>query len=458
MRHVVVVGGGIAGLVATRDLLDAGMSVTLVEGAPRLGGLIDTVEAWGRPVDLGAESLFLAAPGLRALLEDLDLGAETVAAARRPTWLARGGRLRPLPEGVGPGGPSRLGPVLRSGVLSPVGLVRAGLDAVVPGRPDADVSVGAFVRRRFGREVADRLVAPLLGNLHAGPIDGLSLEAALPMVHRTATRHRSLLVGAYRARRNGAGTAGGAVFVSFRGGLRVLVDALAARVGAADVRLGTPVARVEAAAGRYEVVLADGGALDADAVVLAVPAAAAAPLVASVDAEAAGGLQGLRAASVAVAVLAYPATALAAAPALAGTGVLVGPGEQRLLKAATFLSSKWPHLDGAPFLVRASAGRFGESRIAALDDDALVARLHDDLADLTGLEARPVGALVRRWPQAMPQLEVGHAGRLAAVRDALGAHPGVVLAGAGYRGVGLSSAVRGGHDAAADVLRRQVPV
>lgn len=436
--RIAVVGGGIAGLVAARRARAHGADVVVLEASERLGGQIRTITFEGLAVDVGAEALHSAAPAALALVDELGLTDRLVAARAGPAhlWFDRG--LKPLPAGVGPAGPTRLGPVLRARVLSPWGIARAGLEpAVARPLPSDDTSVGAFVARHFGREVVARLVDPLLGSLHAGDVDRLSLRAATPQLAALAGRHRSLLL-AHRARTAGGGGPG---FVSFAGGLVVLVDAVAEGL---DVRLTSPVLSIEPAAAGYRV-HTDTDELRVDAVVLALPAHAAARCLRALAPAAADGLTHLRSATVATVVASYPREA--AARALRGNGLLVPSQRGTLLKAATFLSAKWDHLDaGDRFLVRLSAGRAGSSAVDDRTDEELVAGLHADLVAATGLAAEPLDAFVTRWPRSIAQLEVGHLDRLAAIRAALA--EGVVLAGAPYEGIGIASCVTSAQRAA----------
>ncbi len=447
--HVVVVGAGISGVAAARDLATRGASVTVLEARDRVGGQLHAVEVGGRPVDVGAEALFTAAPEPLDLITELGLDDEVVAAERGTTWIASQRGLRPLPAGFGPAGPTSLWPMVASRVLSPLGMVRAGLEPLVPAaRSDVDVSVGGYLGRRFGRELTEQLVDPLLGGLHSGDVGRLSLRAATPQLAALADRHRSLLL------RRRSKPSSGPAFVSLRGGLASLPRLLLRSLDGVEVRLASTVAAIEPAPGtRSRVHTVDGVTLDADAVVLALPAAAAGRVVAASSPSAAAELACLRAASVAVAVLAFPGVA-AATPALAGTGLLVPSGQGYLLKAATFLSSKWPHhADQGRVLVRVSAGRAGDDRAMELDDGALVERLVDELRALTGLGQDPEAVHVHRWPSTMPQLEVGHHERLERATGALRRDlPGVVLAGAPYHGPGLSACIRSGARAADRII------
>jgi protoporphyrinogen/coproporphyrinogen III oxidase len=457
VSRFVVVGAGITGLVAARRLLAAGAHVTVLEASRRVGGQFRTVGFADRLVDVGAEALSTAAPGPLALIEELGLQGRLVAAARGTTWIWGPRGLRPLPAGFGPAGPSRLWPMVTARVLSPAGILRAGLEPLVPRTVrDDDLAVGRYLAHRFGRQVTERLIDPLLGGLHAGDVDRLSLDAATPQLAHLARNHRSLL----RRRRPPPPT--GPVFVSLRGGMTALPERLAAGLRDGDLHLGVEVASLgRGPGGQTTVHTVDGSTVEADGVVLALPARAAADVVSATSPTAATTLRELRAATVAVAVLRYP-TRVATTPALqGGTGLLVPSTAGRLLKAATFLTSKWPHLRDAPagsrhdgeVLLRASAGRIDDDRVAALSDDQLVARLQAELRAATGIADDPIEITVHRWPVTMPQLEVGHRDRLAAVTTALARDVGpVAVAGAPYHGPGIAACLRSGSDAADQLL------
>ncbi|MGV1008705.1 MAG: protoporphyrinogen oxidase [Dermatophilaceae bacterium] len=448
----VVVGAGITGLTAAWRLGQRGVRTVVFEATHRTGGQIRTVPFAGMPFDMGAEAVHLAVPGMPGLLDELGLTQTAVRSGPGGTWLGTAHGLRRLPAGVGPYGPTRLGPVVRSGILTPWGLARAGIEPVLAHRagPASDVSVHAFVSARFGHEVAERLVDPMLGGLHSGDIRALSLAAAAPQLAVAARERRSLTLSrsAARARRGGAPSA----FVTWEGGLGTLPERIGVRSGA-EVRLSTPVRCVTREGGRYAVFLAEDPApVRADAVVLAVPSRVAAGLLTQLSPTAADALGGQRFATVATVAAAFPRQAAGACRALSGTGILMPSTSPRVLKAATFFGTKWPHLAGAQdYLLRMSAGRVGSRAVDDLDDAALVAALLGDLRDLTGLTAYPSQTLVQRWPQGLGQLEVGHLDRLAAAREALARHPGIALAGASYDGIGIGACVQSAAAAAVTV-------
>ncbi|HVF04014.1 MAG TPA: protoporphyrinogen oxidase [Frankiaceae bacterium] len=441
-RHVVVVGGGISGLAAAyavRRALPA-VRITVVEESPRLGGKLLTGELGGATVETGADNWLAKVPEATRLARRVGLGDALVAPATGQAWVWVDDRLRPLPTGTVRGVPARLWPLLRSRVLSPGGFARAALEPWLPGAPVTEpATVADVVSRRLGRQVVDRLVEPLLGGVYAGRADDLDLDAAAPDLAALAREHRSLV----RAARARPPASDGPVFHSVAGGMTAFVDAVADAAGV-EVLARTRAATVERLSGAFRVTLAGGRALIADGVVVAVPGKPAARLLELVTPAAAAPLRDLSYASVALVGLAYRRADLPP-----GSGILVPPG-RRLVKAVTFYGQKWPHAATSGLtLLRASVGRAGEP--VTLDDADLVAAVHAELAPLLKLAARPADAFVARWDDALPQYAVGHLDRVGTVEAAVEAVPGLAVAGAAYRGVGIAACVRSGEAAGARV-------
>jgi protoporphyrinogen/coproporphyrinogen III oxidase len=447
-RSVAVIGGGISGLVAAERASARGAEVVVVEAGPSLGGQVEAVQVGDRWIDVGAESLHVSAPPVRELLRRLGLADRLETAAPSSAWIWVSHGMHRVPDGVGPVGPTRIGPVLKSRVLSTAGMVRAAFEPLARRRPpDEDISVGEFVTHRFGHQVTERFVDPLLGTLHSGDVNRLSLQAVAPQVATLAEHHRSLLL-AHRARRDAPRPS----FGTFPEGLPELIHRLAG-VSGADIRLSTRVIGLEPTAQGWRVLGEAGSIAEVGAVILAVPGPVAATLLPPGLEIAAELLRRVRTASVATAIASYPIEAVAGLPAFEATGLLVPSGAGLTLKAATFLSRKWPHLElPDQVIVRLAAGRAGDTVVSDLDDEELVGRMHGDLAEITGLEAPPTEVHLRRWWEALPQLEVGHLGRVAALREHLRRdHPGLVLAGASHDGPGLASCIRSGEHAAVEV-------
>jgi oxygen-dependent protoporphyrinogen oxidase len=303
------------------------------------------------------------------------------------------------------------------------------------------------VRRRLGDAVADRLVDPLLGGVYAGRADDLSVAATIPAL---AGVSGSLL---RRAREVTATTGAGPVFGTVVGGLGRLADAVAAASGATFVT-GRLVRRIERTTTGFRVVhgpTIDEAPIDADAVVVAVPATAAARLLREVAPAASAGLDEIDYASVAIVTTVWRRTDLTPPT---GSGYLVPAVEDRAVKAVTFASSKWAHLRTDDLVVvRCSFGRYGAAADLQYDDDELVASSVDELRLTARAAGVPVAARVTRWGGGLPQYTVGHLDRVARIRAAVAAVPGLAVCGAAYDGVGIPACIASGQAAATSVLR-----
>jgi oxygen-dependent protoporphyrinogen oxidase len=373
------------------------------------------------------------------------------------------GKLRRLPTGTLFGVPDRLLPLMRSGLMSPAGLARAALDLVLPRRhaSTADPSIADLVTPRLGSQVFDRLVEPLLGGVHAGRAAELSAHSTVPDIERLASNNRSLYLGLRKMRRHAPPATGAPVLVTLTGGLGRLVEALVARLAGDELRLDSPALSIARVGNGYRVDLVEGQSIAADVVVLATPAFVTAGLLADLVPDAASVLAEIPYVDVATIWLSYPRSAMGRP--LDGTGFLVPPEEGKLMVGCTWSSAKWPHLaDDNLVLIRCMVGRRGDRRWLDMDDETLVARVHDELVEAMGLSAAPEHQSIQRWPQAMPQYLVGHQDRLDALNAAIHHLPGLHLTGAAFRGVGLASCVadakRTAQDVAQDVSSPQADI
>ncbi|MFF3841456.1 protoporphyrinogen oxidase [Streptomyces sp. NPDC001930] len=469
--HVVVAGGGIAGLAAAHRLAVAGHRVTLLEAGPRLGGKLLAGEIAGAPVDLGAESLLARRPEAVALARAVGLGDRLQAPGTTTASVWSRGELVPMPKGHVMGVPGDARAV--EGLLSAEGVRRIGLDAELPPTEIGDdIAIGAYVAARMGHEVVDRLVEPLLGGVYAGDAYRISMRAAVPALFEAA-RTRPTLTAAVRAVQQagaavpadaaGAATGlGGSVFLGVDGGVGTLPGAVADAIRAAGGAILTdaPVTGLRRTGATGWQVVSGDRVLTADAVVLATPAGPAAALLAPHAPTAAAELDAVAYASMALVTLAFrrtdmPAPAGSGRPALPGSGFLVPPVDGHTIKASTFSSQKWQWVaDRAPdlFVLRTSVGRHGEEDQVHRDDADLVAASLKDLAAATGLGARPVATTVTRWIGGLPQYPVGHLARVARVREAVAALPGLRVAGAAYDGVGIPACIASAHRAADEII------
>lgn len=459
----VVVGGGVAGLAAAHRLrrsFGPGAAITLVEQSHELGGKLRTARLAGADLDLGAEAFLARRPEVPKLAAELGIADEITHPGPASARVRAGGELRRLPIGTFMGVPASAAAV--ADVLSEDGVraVRAEQDLPPLDLGGADASVGELLRERVGDEVVDRLVEPLLGGVYAGSADGLGLRATMPALAEaldagagsiTAAVSRLLPEPAdpFEPRPP--------VFGAFRGGYRQLVDRL---VAAADpqLRLGRPVRSLSRADRGWTVEIGsanDPERLRADAVVLAVPAPSARRLLRGVAEVAAESYAGVDLASMMVVGMALPPGTELPGP----SGILLARGERHrdgtpfTAKAFTFSSSKWPHLRGAAGepLLRASVGRSFESGALRLGDDELLRAVRADLAELTGITAEPVDAAVARWGGGLPQYGAGHLDAVDRIERATAGVPGIAVAGAALRGVGVPACIGTGEAAASQV-------
>ncbi|MFZ2016302.1 MAG: protoporphyrinogen oxidase [Nocardioides sp.] len=431
----VVVGGGLAGLTAARELGRAGLSVLLLEGSPDVGGKLRTGVVGGVQVDVGAESMLARRPEGIGLAGELGLDLVHPSSGSTQIWTR--GALRPLPRTL-LGVPLDLDQVAAAGVLSDEGLDRARHEEVVP-LGDDDVSVAHLVGDRLGHEVVDRLVEPLLGGVYAGHATHLSSAATIPQVVSMLRTHGSLTAAA-AAFPAPPPSSDAPMFAGLVGGLgllpRAVVDA-----GGFDVRTHATVRHLERTATGFRLTIGSARepeTLETARVVLAVPGPPAARLLTDVAPDAADQLGGLEYASMAVVTLAVPALEVGDS-----SGFLVPSVDGRRIKASTYSFNKWAWLGAVSELriLRASIGRHHEEAALQASDDELVAHVVTDLSIATGQAIAPVDAHVQRWGGALPQYAVGHLDRVARIRASVAAVPGLAVCGAAYDGVGIPAVI-----------------
>jgi oxygen-dependent protoporphyrinogen oxidase len=449
-RTVAVVGGGVAGLTAAFLLKDAGLAVTVLEGSPRIGGKLLVSEVGGVAVDAGAEALLARRPEGVGLIGELGLSGNLESPGTTAAGIWTRGRIRALPRRQFMGVPADFEELASTGILSGDGLTRARQDLSLPdSASNGDVSVTSRVGARFGAEVVERLVEPLLGGVYAGRCEDLSFDATLPALAEAARGRRSLTQAAASllppAPRPDQAAAP-PVFTTLTEGLGTLPAALA-KASRADVRTSAMVRELARTPTRWRLTFGsahDPMQLDADAVIIAVPARPASRLLDGIGggAVAAAALAEIRYASMAIVTLAYPAAAFDAP--LPGSGFLVPAVEGRAVKAVTISTAKWPHLrptSTGMHIVRCSVGRLGEQAVLQRDDAELAALAAADLRDATGVRGEPVDARVSRWGGGLPQYSVGHLDRVVRIRAGVAALPGVAVCGAAYDGVGIPACI-----------------
>lgn len=466
MPRIAVLGGGISGLAAAHRLAERAPGrarIVLFEASDRLGGVIETERSGALLLEGGPDSFVTDKPWAADLCRRIGLGDQLIptrSAARR-TLVVHGGRLEPLPEAFQLMAPARIGPFLRTPLLSLRGKLTALKDLVLPrgGPPSGgDESLASFVRRRLGNEVLERIAQPLIGGIYTADAENLSLAATMPRFLEMERRSRSLIWALARQARhepaNGTSGARYGLFLTLRGGLTDMVRTLAARLPPEAIRTGCPVHAVERAGESFSLRVGDGGSERFDAIVLALPAPRAAAVLTALDEELARGLREIRYASSAIVSLVYRSSDFRRPPD--AFGFVVPSVEKRRLVAASFSSVKYAgRAPDDQILLRAFVGGALQPQLFALDDEALSQTVREELRDLLGLVAEPLATRIYRHPESMPQYQVGHLDRVAGLLARARRQRGLALAGNAYHGVGLADCVRSGEQAADALLAEQ---
>ncbi|HWP47700.1 MAG TPA: protoporphyrinogen oxidase [Candidatus Limnocylindrales bacterium] len=470
-KKIIIVGGGISGLSTAyfiqEQLASLGDQVDcyLIEGRERLGGVILTEVVDGFVIEGGPDSFLSTKPWALELCQKLGLTDRLIGTRedQRKTYVFSRGRLEELPEGLTFMIPTQIRSFLRSGLISLPGKIRMGLDLLLPrkvGREDE--SLGAFIRRRLGREVLERIAEPLLGGIYAGQIDQMSLQATFPNFQTLEQEYRSLIWGMLRKRREIPKSlktpSKWTLFVTLRGGLTELVQTLTTQLNRISFIKGKPVVWIKPSSDSsslqpvYHLTLANGEILQADVIVLATPAYIAADFVESFNSSLAAVLREIPYTSTVTISLGYKKSDFAHLPP--GFGFVVPRVENRRIIASTWTSNKYPHR--APddkILLRCYIGGANQEDLVSLEDRILIQIVREELREIAGITQEPVLTRVYRWEKVMPQYLVGHLNRLTTLERLLTHHPGLFLTGNAYRGPGIPDCIHSGALTAEKVLK-----
>lgn len=461
VTRIVVVGGGITGLTvayrlsarsrAARQPLD----VLLVERSHGLGGVIRTERRDGFLLEAGPDSFVTDKPWTLRLCHELGLAEALVSAnpQHRRSFVVHRGRLVAVPDGFSLLGPAKLLPFAMTSALSLRGKWRALRELAAATRTDAaDESVAAFVRRRFGDEVFERLAEPMVRGIASDDPAQLSMQALLPQFVEMEQRHGSVIAGLRaraRSSRTPNGTAGPryGLFVSFREGMHTLIDRLATLCapsicqGVGAIGLGK-----DPVTGQWRIPLSDGHILTADAVCLALPSYQTARLVRDLDESLAQALDGISYASWITIHLAFRRADVG--HPLRGFGFVAPAVEGLPISGCTFSHVKFPGRAPEGSVLLRVFMREDEHAHAGRSDDEYAQAAIRVLQPLVGLRAAPLLTVVHRAPRALPQYHVGHLPRIAGIQERLAHYPGLVVAGNAYRGHGVTNCIGSAEQAA----------
>lgn len=469
--HIIIIGGGITGLAAAYYLQRKGKSsgtslrCTLIEKSSAVGGKIVTEEVGHFLVDGGPDCFLTRKPWGVSLCRELGLEDDLLGTndEQRKIYVLNEGRLQPMPEGMMLVVPTRFLPFATSPLISIPGKLRMALEPFIPPRKeDGDETLASFMRRRLGEEALQKLAEPLLSGIHVSDPERLSLKSSFPRLLDLERKYGSLTKGMLAARRKAAawrkehGESSLSMFVSLREGMQQLVQELEQRLDPRSVITGREIVSVVSQQGDgppYLVQFKDGRTLQADAVILTTPAKVSSRLVKDLDPSLSQQLGKIRFTSTAVVTLGYPPQN--GTPDLDGFGFLIPETENRLINGCTWTSTKFDHRSPPGHkLIRCFLGGPEKEGLVDWDDEAMISMVRRELAQIMDLEAEPEMIRIFRWHKAHPQYDLGHMDRVENIRRRASLHPGLVLAGSSYDGVGVPDCIRQAKEA---VQRLKIP-
>jgi protoporphyrinogen/coproporphyrinogen III oxidase len=458
-RPVAIVGGGISGLSTAYYLAKAGIPSTLIEARPRLGGVIQSEHVDGCVIEAGPDSFLSMKPAAMELICELGLADEVIGSNDhlRVTYVWKGGRLVPLPDGLQLMVPTKLFPLIATRLLGWPTKLRMGMELFhPPGRHPEDQSVADFVTAHYGAEAVDYLAEPLLSGIYGGSPSALSITSVLPRFVELEAKYGSLTKGVLaELKANKAQAKRLPLFRTLRSGLGQLVSALSTRIDGHATVLHRRAEAVERTAGGFRIRLED-GSLECAQVVLACEAHNAATLAAGLDGRLADLLGSVPYSSSMTVALGFPDGAFP--KPLKGFGFLVPKRERRRLVACTWVGTKFSHrVPGGTTLLRCFLGGMDDAAILSESDDAIIAAVVHELHEIVGFRAAPAFSRIFRWPRSMAQYTVGHPARLAEIEARASAIPGFQLAGNAYTGIGIPDCIRMGKQAAEVVSKALCP-
>jgi oxygen-dependent protoporphyrinogen oxidase len=435
---VAIIGGGVSGLSAAYELRKRKRSVVVLEREQRPGGIIRTERIGEFLVDAGPDALLVQKPAAVALCNELGLADRLIPTKLpRTAFVLRDGELHPLPGASVLGFPTRLKPLFTSTLFGLNAKFRMAAELVIPRAPNTgDESIAGFVLRRFGPEAVAYIAEPLLAGIHAGDVERLSMRALFPRLVDAEARAGSV-IKAFRREPRPVNSDG--VFRSFPNGIEELIDGLMKAVPKESVRCFANVTRIDEGDG-FTIHVAGRPSIQARAVILAVPAFAAAELVRPLDADLSAACAAIRYLSTATVVFAFPRDAVR--HNLRGTGFVVPRAEGISITAGAWISSKWPHRapDGQA-LLRAFLGGARDPDVLSKTDAELTSAALGDLTKILGIHGLPIMTRVYRWNRSSPQQEVGHGDLMQRIDTRLAAHRGLFISAAGFRGVGIPDCI-----------------
>jgi oxygen-dependent protoporphyrinogen oxidase len=461
-KKVIIIGGGITGLTTAyylqKEIKEKALpiEVKLFEASDRFGGIINTVEKDGFIIEKGPDSILARKASALKLIKEVGLENKVVSNTAGKSYIYARGKIHAMPEGAFMGIPTQVTPFALSGLFSPLGKLRAAGDFLLPrGKEKADQSVGELFRRRFGDEIVDNLIDPLISGIYAGDIDRLSLMSLFPMFYHMEQKHRSLVLGLKKTMPAPPKSAKKepskkGMFISLSTGLSSVIDEMVKRLDSDTIMKNTPVDKVIKTENGYEVTLANGSVEQADSVVIATEHFHAQRMLS--DYSFMNAFDDMITYSVANVAMAFPKSAIK--QDIDGTGFLVSRNTDFRITACTWTHKKWPSTTPKDMaLLRCYVGKPNDQEAVNLSDQEIINIALRDLNKTMNLTEKPLFHVITRWKKAMPQYNVGHIERMTKVKESLTKQlPGVFLAGGSYEGVGIPDCIDQGEAAVKKVL------
>lgn len=458
-KNIVIVGGGITGLSAAFYLQkhmkehQLPYQIRLVEASDRLGGKIHTVKKDGFTIERGADSFLARKKPAVKLVKELGISDELVRNGTGQAYIHVRNKLHKIPEGSFMGIPTNVRPFLFSGLFSTKGKLRAGLDYVIPkGKKEADQSLGYFFRRRFGNELVENLIEPLLSGIYSGDIDEMSLMATFPNFYELEQKYGSLIKGLQETmpkRKRGTGKRPGQFF-TFKNGFETLVEALESALDEAVITKNLAVDHIEKKEDGYFLLLSNGEVYKADAIILATPHGTLQKMLSQYPFLRIA--EDIRATSVANVAFGFDEKAIKRD--IDGTGFVVSRNSDFRITACTWTHRKWPtSTPNGKILLRAYVGKPSDQEVVQLSDEEIVDIVLKDMKKTMNIRKKPLFHVVTRWNKIMPQYTVGHRERVAKLKEQVAEHlPGVFLTGSSYEGVGVPDCIDQAEKSVAHVI------
>ncbi|MFC4388684.1 protoporphyrinogen oxidase [Gracilibacillus marinus] len=449
MNRITIIGGGITGLTAAyylhKKLAESNIpnEITLIEAKNRLGGKIETYRKDGFTIERGPDSFLIRKQSAERLARDIGIGDKLVTNGTGKSYILVNNKLHQMPQGSFMGIPTQVKPFLYSNLFSLQGKLRAGFDFILPKcKAQEDQSLGLFFRRRFGDELVENLIEPLLSGIYAGDIDDLSLMATFPNFYQLEQKHRSLVKGLQQTmpKPNKQGKKKPSMFYSLEGGLQSLVDGLESKLDSIHVKKNTCVKKIEKSNSTYQLHLDDGTKLESDIVIVTSPFYSLKKMLGSYDFIQTYPNQ--KATSVANVALAFDRSAIK--QDIDGTGFVVSRNSEYRITACTWTHKKWPNTTAPEdmALLRCYVGRPGDENVVEMSDEMLEKLVLHDLNKIMKIEGKPKFSVVSRWKDAMPQYSVGHKQFVDRLENELKTHlPSLYVAGSSYRGIGIPDCI-----------------